>query len=236
MNPKQITIPSLDYTIAADWYDGSNPTKILLTIVGYGSTKARNAEFIAEISERTGMSGLALDLSGHGESPFELDDTKPAQHLLEVTAAFDWLKAKYPEAKISVMGTSYGGYMAAWLTRFRNFDKLVLRTPALYKPEDFYSPHHLIHKSDELVAYRKNTELIARNALFLQSPVFDGKTLLVVHDHDEDIPVATSNLYRENFAAEIYTAQGFMHGFRDPSNPQEGLEPYKAAISSWLVK
>ncbi len=234
MDPKQITIPSLDYAIAADWYGGGNPTRILLTIVGFGSTKARNAEFIAEISERTGMSGLALDLSGHGESPFELDDTKPAQHLLEVTAAFDWLRSTYPEAKISVMGTSYGGYMAAWLTRFRNFDKLVLRTPALYKPEDFYSPHRLIHKSDELVAYRKNTRLIARNALFLQNPVFDGKTLLVIHSNDEDIPTETSNLYQENFAAEIYTAQGFVHGFRDPRNPQEGLEPYRATIATWL--
>ena len=236
MNPKQITIPCLDYAIAADWYEGNNPTEILLTIVGYSSTKARNAEFIAEISERTGISSLALDLSGHGESPFELDDTKPAQHLLEVTAAFDWLQSSYPEAKISVMGTSYGGYMAAWLTRFRNFDKLVLRTPALYKPEDFYSPHSLIHKSDELVAYRKNTELIARNALFLQEPAFDGKTLLVVHGNDEDIPEETSNLYQENFAAEIYLAEGFMHGFRDPRNPQESVEAYKTAIADWLQK
>jgi len=236
MNLKQTTIPCLDYTIAADWYDGSNQTEILLTIVGYGSTKARNAEFIAEISEKTGMSGLALDLSGHGESPFELDDTRPAQHLLEVTAAFDWLRSTYPEAKISVMGTSYGGYMAAWLTRFRNFDKLVLRTPALYKPEDFYSSHRLIHKSDELVAYRKNTELITRNALFLQEPVFDGKTLLVVHGNDEDIPEETSSLYQENFAAETYLAEGFMHGFRDPRNPQDSLESYKVAVSDWLQK
>lgn len=236
MNPKQITIPCLDYAIAADWYEGNNPTEILLTIVGYSSTKARNAEFIAEISERTGMSSLALDLSGHGESPFELDDTKPAQHLLEVTAAFDWLQSTYPKAKISVMGTSYGGYMAAWLTRFRNFEKLVLRTPALYKAEDFYSPHSLIHKSDELVAYRKNTELIARNALFLQEPAFEGKTLLVVHGNDEDIPEETSSLYQENFAAETYLAEGFMHGFRDPRNPQESVETYRIAIADWLQK
>lgn len=236
MNPKQIAIPCLNYAIAADWYEGSNSTEILLTIVGYGSTKARNAEFIAEISEKTGMSSLALDLSGHGESPFKLEDTKPAQHLLEVTTAFDWLRSAYPEAKISVMGTSYGGYMAAWLTRFRNFDKLVLRTPALYKSEDFYSPHRLIHKSDELVAYRKNTELITRNALFLQEPAFDGKTLLVVHGNDEDIPTETSDLYKANFVAGMYLAEGFVHGFRDPRNPQDSLESYKSRIANWLQK
>lgn len=236
MNPKHITIPCIDYAIAADWYEGSNQTEILLAIVGYSSTKARNAEFIAGISERTGMSSLVLDLSGHGESPFELDDTKPAQHLLEVTTAFDWLQSTYPEAKICVMGTSYGGYMAAWLTRFRNFDKLVLRTPAVYKPEDFYSPHGLIHKSDELVAYRKNTELIERNALFLQEPVFNGETLLVIHGMDEHIPEETSNLYQEKFAAETYFAEGFMHGFRDPHNPQDSLEAYKIAVSDWLHK
>lgn len=236
MSPKQITVPCLDYAIAADWYGGSKPDEILLTVVGYNSTKARNADFIAEISERTGMSGLALDLSGHGESPFDLGDTKPAQHLLEVTAAFDWLRDTYPEAKISVMGASYGGYMAAWLTRFRSFEKLVLRTPALYKPEDFYSPHRLIHKSDDLLAYRKSTELIARNVLFMQEPVFKGKTLLVVHGNDEEIPEETSSIYQENFAAESYFAEGFMHSFRDSRNPQDGLEPYKAAISDWLQK
>lgn len=234
MNAKQITIPCLDYAIAADWYEGGNPAEVLLTIVGYGRTKADNAQFVGDILQRTGANGLVLDLSGHGESPFKLDDTKPAQHLLEVTAAFDWLRSTYPKAKISVMGTSYGGYMAAWLTRFRNFEKLVLRTPALYKPEDFYSPHCLIHKSDEVVAYRKNMELIAHNALFLQEPVFDGKTLLIVHGSDEQIPIETSTMYQENFAPETYLAQDFMHSFRNPRNPQDRLEPYKIVIADWL--
>lgn len=236
IEPKQIAIPCLDYEVAADWYSNTKTNGILLVLVGYSSTKARNADFIVEISERTGMSSLVLELSGHGDSPFELDDTKPAQHLLEVTAAFDWLLNTYSGAKISVMGTSYGGYMAAWLTRFRNFDKLVLRTPALYKSEDFYSPHRLIHKSDELVAYRKNEELIRDNALFLQKPMFDGRTLLVIHGDDEAVPIETSNVYQERFAAETYFAKDFVHGFRDPRNPQEGIEPYKAVIADWLQK
>lgn len=234
MNSKQITISCLDYAIAADWYENASLDRILLTFVGYGSTKARNAEFNADVLHRAGMSGLIVDLSGHGESPFKLDDTKPAQHLLEVSTVFDWLSVKYPNTKISIMGTSYGGYLAAWLTRFRNFEKLILRTPALYKPEDFYTPHRLIHKSDELVAYRKNTELIKRNPLFLQDSVFNGKTLLVIHGEDEDIPSQTSDLYRGNFKAETYFAEGFRHGYRDPRNPQAGLEPYNAAIANWL--
>lgn len=234
MIPKQITIPCLGYSIAADWYENTSRKEILLTFVGYGSTKARNAEFNADILRRTGMSGLLVDLSGHGESPFELHDTKPAQHLLEVSIVFDWLSAEYHDAKINVMGTSYGGYMAAWLTRFRNFEKLILRTPALYKPEDFYTPHCLINKSDELAAYRKNTALIERNPLFLQDSIFNGETLLVIHGEDEDIPTETSDLYRRDFRAEIYFAAGFRHGYRDPRNPQAGLEPYNAAIASWL--
>jgi dipeptidyl aminopeptidase/acylaminoacyl peptidase len=235
MHITQVTIPCRGYTIAADWYDsGLANGKLLLAIVGYGSTKARNAEFITDILIEAGLSGLVLDLSGHGESPYQLDDTKPAQHLLEVTAAFDWLRDKHRHAHISVVGTSYGGYMAAWLTRFRDFDKLVLRTPALYKPADFYTNHSSIPKADELLLYRKNTKLIKSNPLFLQESVFKGPTLLVVHSQDEDIPAETSEIYKDTFAAETYTAKDFRHSYRDPHNPPDGLESYKVAIAAWL--
>src|SRR6266852_2497656 len=105
MDKKQITIPCTGYSIAADWYEGVNQNEVLLVFVGFSSSKEQNADFVADIAVKTQMSALVVDYSGHGESPFDLDETRPAQHLLETAFAFDWLRAQYPETKISVMGT-----------------------------------------------------------------------------------------------------------------------------------
>ena len=234
MDKKQITIPCTGYSIAADWYEGADPTKILLVLVGYSSTKERNADLTVAIASKANTNALVIDLSGHGESPFELDATRPAQHLLEAVAAFDWLRNAYPEATISVMGTSYGGFLAAFLTRFRDFEKLVLRTPAIYRPEDLYSVHADIDKELTGKGYRKDGDAVAKHPLFMQDALFKGPTLLVVHSEDEVVPTETTDVFEKAFSAETYIAEGFRHAFRDPANPQEKLVEYQNTIANWL--
>lgn len=235
MNKKQITIPCTGYSIAADWYENSNQNNILFVLVGFGSTKDRNADFVTEIATKTRMSALVIDYSGHGESPFDLDETRPAQHLLETVFAFDWLRAQYPEAKISVIGTSYGAFMAAYLTRFRPFNKLVLRAPAIYEPSDFYSPHAEIDKL-AIRAYRADSEAVAKHPLFLQASKFEGNSLLVVHGNDESVPAETSSVYQKAFSADTYVAEGFKHAMRDPANPREMIVAYQEAIIKWFIE
>lgn len=230
---KQISIPCLGYNIEADWHEGTSTKQIILTFVGFGSSKKSNFDFMAKLVNMTGMSALVVDFSGHGESPFNVDETVPAQHLLEATRAYDWIEANYPESAIYVMGTSYGGFMAAYLTRFRSVEKLVLRTPAIYEPSSFYTEHRLIDKI--LVReYRKNTETLKKHPIFLQPPVSGAPTLLVVHGEDKSVPVETTDVYASAFDAQVYVAEGFAHAFRDPANPQEGAPAYYDALATWL--
>lgn len=234
MTKQSITIPCSGYEIAADWYDSPGSQKILLCFVGLHSTKERNADFVESVATGAGMSALVVDFSGHGESPFVFEETRPAQHLLEAVIAFDWLQQKYPEHKISVMGTSYGGYMAAWLTRFRDFDTLVLRTPAIYTPMDLYSLHADIDTTHTSRVYRKDKSAVQRNPIFLQVSAFKGPTLLVVHGADESVPAETTDVYKERFAADEYVADGFKHSMRDEANPRSEFAAYEAHIASWL--
>ena len=235
MTKKQISIPITDYSIQADWHEGKNTQDVLLTFVGFGSSKKSNSDFVAKVVADTGLSALVVDLSGHGESPFNVDDTIPAQHLLEATKAYDWIKANYPESAIHVMGTSYGGFMAAYLTRFRSIQKLILRTPAIYEPRDFYTQHQYIDKM--LVReYRQNTEALKKHPLFLQEPVGRPSTLLIVHGEDKSVPIETTDIYKSVFATEAYIADGFVHAFRDPANPQDGIAKYYEIITDWLLK
>lgn len=235
MVKKQITIPVTGYSIQADWHEGIDGKNILLTFVGFGSSKKSNSDFVAKVVSDTGMSALVVDLSGHGESPFDVDETVPALHVLEATRTYDWIKVNHPESAVHVMGTSYGGFIAAYLSRFRAIQKLILRTPAIYEPKDFYTEHQYIDKI--LVReYRRGTEALKRHPLFLQEPLAAMSTLLIIHGEDKSVPLETTDIYKTNFASETYTAEGFAHRFSDPSNSTEGVAAYYKIIARWLNK
>lgn len=231
---KQIPIPCPGYNIQVDWYKGDSANKILLTFVGYGSRKKSNHEFMSKIVKESGVSALVVDLSGHGESPFELDDTTPAQHLLEATKAYDWLRQEYPVADIFTMGSSYGGFIAAYLSRYRKIKKLILRTPAIYEPSMLYSQHRDI---DKMIAreYRRDSEAVKSHPLFVQPALSEISTLLILHESDEVVPTETTDIYKAKFNATTYTAEGFAHSFRHPSNPTNKIDEYYNVISSWLT-
>ena len=232
---KQIEIPQLSYALQADWHDGQSSDQIILTFVGFGSSKKSNHDFAAKLVEMTGASALVVDLSGHGESPFDINETTPAQHLLEATKAYDWLKQNYPDSNVYVMGTSYGGFIAAYLTRFREVSKLILRTTAIYEPSMFYTMHQDI---DKLLVreYRRDSQQLKRHSLFLQSPIITPSTLLVIHGNDASIPTQTTDVYCEEFSATSYTAEGFVHAFRDPSNPKDNIDEYFSTIANFIAR
>jgi esterase/lipase len=235
MIKNQITIPITGYSISADWHKGDNEQGVLLTFVGFGSSKSSNSDFVARIVAETGLSALVVDFSGQGESPLKIDETVPAQHLLEATKAYDWIKANYSERAIHVMGTSYGGFIAAYLSRFRPVQKLILRTPAIYEPATLYTEHQYIDKI--LVReYRKNTHALKKHPLFLQESLLDTSMLLITHSEDTSVPTETTDVYKAAFAAEAYIAEGFVHAFRNPSNPQKGIAKYYEVITSWLAR
>lgn len=232
----QITIPCVGYAIAANLYVNDVAKGFFLVIVGLNSTKDRNAQLVETILNGTDQNALVPDLSGHGESPFLLADISPAQHLTEVVHAFDWLRSNYPAADVTVMGTSYGGYLAAYLTQYRAFSKLLLRTPALYRPEDFLTNNGRIDIVQTATVYRRNTGELSVNPIFRGAKIFTGTTFIVVHGADEIVPIQTTDRYIASFNADTYTADGFKHSFNDPTNPQEKMKVYVDTLVHWLAK
>jgi pimeloyl-ACP methyl ester carboxylesterase len=202
--------------------------------VGLGSSKARNAEFVHDLAREAGLSTLVVDFSGHGDSPFPLDQLMPAQHILEAVTAFDWLQQQHPHLTINVMGASYGGFIAAWLSKFRDFNKLVLRTPALYQPADLYTACGNIDIAFTSGVYRKDEAGVRKHPIFSFPTKFTGETLVVVHGDDEDVPPATTDAYTDAFSAETYLAEGLRHSLRDPANPQSQLAAYRSFIAHWF--
>jgi len=231
---KTIDIPCTGYTVKADWYEGKSTDKILLFLMGWPlSTRESYKDLITDLVTNTGMSAIVFEYSGIGDSPFDKDLTRPAQHFLEVINVFDQLKVKHPKAEISVVGTSYGGLLATQLTKYRAFNNLVLRVPAIFKPSDFYSFNKDIDWEWTQKIFRKDKEALAKHPLLARAAAFKGRTLVVVHENDAEVPTETTDAYIKAFNANVYTAAGFEHSFSPPT-PADG-EAYKRAISEWLL-
>lgn len=244
MNIKRFDIDCPGYAIAADWYQGDE-TNILLVLPAYISSRARIKDVVQTICEGTGYAALVIDYSGHGDSPFELRDTRPAQHFLESIIAFDLLKEKYPNAQITVFGPSYGGFLATLLTKYRAFERLILRVPAIYKPNTFYDlwAKRLDNPDSynkEVLAYRNDEAELMKHPLFGQASGFGGKSLVVVHDEDEMVPKATTNAFIKAFNADSFIQPGFIHNIGDAVDEdrvsKQELDEYKEKYVAWLKK
>lgn len=234
---KTITIPCVGYEIAADWYDGAAGNKnVLLVLVGYNSCKANYVELATMIVQKTGYSVLVFDYTGHGDSPFVLEELSAAQNFLEVITAYDWLTANHPEMKISVMGTSYGGFMAVQLTKYRSPKKLVLRIPANYRPETFYTKWKDIDLLELRNVYRSNPANFVKHPLLGRASNFDGEAYVLTHELDEECPKATTTPIAEAFGAEIWEAKGFLHSFSDSTVSDTQREEYQKKIAEWLLR
>jgi len=231
----EISIECVGYSIKADWYEGDGSKIVSFILIGYNSNKERYEDYASTFVSKTGNSALVLDYSGHGNSPFELDDLTPAQNFLEVVAVFDWLVANYPGYEIDINGCSYGAFLAALLTQYRDFHKLVLRVPAMYTPEDYYTPWKFT-SSDERKKYRLNPENFTDHPILTNQRLFTGDTLVVTHEFDDICPKATTDAFVNSFSAESWEAPGFEHSFGRSDVSDEQIEEYQTKIAEWLVR
>lgn len=232
---KPVKIDCVGYQIAADLYEGNAGAPILLVLVGFESNKAKYQDLVNFLVKNNGLNALVLDYSGHGESPFNLMDLTPAQNFLEVITAFDWLGARYPKQEIWVMGTSYGGFLATQLTKYRSFNKLVLRVPALYKPEYFYTKWGDAHLNiDERHLYRQADKELDKHPLLQRAVSFKGKTLVVTHELDDVCPPNSTMPFVKAFNAEHWEAKGFKHGFGESNASEQQIRAYYQKVADWL--
>lgn len=245
MKIKTLEIPCSGYSIVADWYQGTTDDEVMLVLPGYTSTRERNKDLTLAIVKEAGMCALVIDYSGHGESPFELRNTRPAQHFLEVIYVFDWIRQYYPKARVSVLGTSYGGFLATQLTKYRKFNKLVLRVPAIYKPEAFYDlwAVRLDHEEEYqklMDQYRTDAASLAKHPLLSRASKYEGKTLVVIHGEDEIVPEQTTTAFINAFNADSFTEPNFAHSVGDVINDTRvtaaRLHNYEMKIADWLKK
>ena len=148
-------------------------------------------QYIARAHEIAALGCICLtfDLRGHVRHQEQRDIVSREDNLRDVVAAYDVLVG-HPAVDanaIAIIGSSYGGYLAAILTALRPVRWLGLRVPALYKDSDWKVPKNKLDR-DELAAYRRSVVAAEDNRALAACAAFRGDVLVVESEHDTLVP------------------------------------------------
>jgi pimeloyl-ACP methyl ester carboxylesterase len=135
-----------------------------------------------------------------------------------------------------VVGSSYGGYLAAILTSMRAVKWLALRAPALYLDSGWELPKLQLHRDHDLVAYRKKVVPAAENRALRACIEFQGDVLVIESENDSVIPHTVITSYVEActraHSLTYRMIQGADHGLSE-----EGAQrSYTSLLVNWMTE
>src|ERR671913_538733 len=121
----------------------------VLFLHGWGGSQEQYLARAHEIAA-LGCVCLTTDLRGHAETEEQKETVTREDNLRDALAAYDTLVSHQAVDKeaIAVVGSSYGGYLAAILSSLRPVRWLGLRVPALYRDEDWAAPERPLDRGE----------------------------------------------------------------------------------------
>jgi pimeloyl-ACP methyl ester carboxylesterase len=211
------------------------PTTVIpgvLFVHGWGGGKEQYLARARQIAA-LGCVCLTFDLRGHARTKPQHETVTRSDNLRDVTAAYDELAGQrsVDSSAIALVGSSYGGYLAAILSSLRPVRWLALRAPALYRDEDWEVPKARLDKH-ALAAYRQRTLSAEENRALGACAVFEGDVLIVESQHDAVIPHAVI----ENYLAAFTNAHSLTYRVIEGADHGLSQESWQLAYTSLLVK
>ncbi len=217
------------------------PTDLLpgvLFVHGWGSSQDQDFAR-AKQTAALGAVSLTFDLRGHGADSAMFESVTREQNMHDLLAAYDRLaqQRNVDRTSIAVVGISYGGYLASILTSMRCVRWLALRSPAIYKDEDWKSPKLQLHRDQDLAAYRRRDIPAAQNRALRACAEYTGDVLLVQAENDDVVPHQVGRNYINAFSlkAKSLTTRvigGTTHAFGD----EPAQSAYTATLIAWLTE
>jgi uncharacterized protein len=180
---------------------------------------------------------LTFDLHGHAATSPYLEKVTREDNLNDLIAAYDRL-AGLPlvdASSIAVVGSSYGGYLAAILTTLRPVRWLALRAPALYRDEDWAMPKHGLDRA-QLMQYRRSTVAAAENRALAACAAFQGDVLLVESEYDDIVPATVTANYRTAFAVARSLTFRVLQRADHALSDQAAQDAYTALLRDWAAE
>jgi len=209
----------------------------VLFVHGWGGSQEQYLARAREIAA-LGCVCLAFDLGGHAATRPRFETVSRESNLRDVLAAYDILAAQpaVDRSAIAVVGSSYGGYLAAILTSMRAVKWLALRAPALYIDTGWEVPKLQLHKEQDLKAYRNSLVGPEENRALRACAAFQGDTLIIESELDSIIPATVITSYRGAFiqsrSLTYRVIQGADHGLSQDTSQRA----YTSLLVNWLTE
>ncbi len=161
----------------------------VLFVHGWGGSREQDLERAREAAG-LGCVCLTFDLRGHNLTERQRETVTREDNLRDLLAAYDLFAGmrNVEASAIAVVGSSYGGYLAAILTSLRPVRWLALRAPALYKDTGWELAKRQLHKDLDLPDYRRRAVRWQDNRALGACAVFKGDVLVVESEDDSFVP------------------------------------------------
>ena len=180
---------------------------------------------------------LTFDLRGHVRHQAQRETVTRGENLHDVLAAYDVL-ARHPSVDphaIAIVGSSYGGYLAALATRERAVRWLGLRVPALYPDEEWEVPKNRLDRT-KLMAYRQQPLKPHENRALAACSGFRGDVLVVESEHDDLVPHQVVQNYRRACADAQSLTYRMITGADHALSRKEWQQTYTALLVGWMTE
>lgn len=221
-------------TIAGTLLSPSSKVPGILFVHGWGGSQQRD---LARAKNITGLGCVCLtfDLRGHEKTASQRESVTREQNLEDLLAAYDLL-VSHPavdSSAIAVIGSSYGGYLAAILSRMRRVRWLALRVPALYWDNEWNVPKYALDRSG-LQIYRRENLGPADNRALAACAEFEGDVLLVESEQDDYVPHTTLMSYRSAFVGAHSLTHRIVDGADHALSTDANQKAYSAILTQWV--
>ena len=179
---------------------------------------------------------LTFDLRGHVDTRARYDTVSREDNLRDVTAAYELL-ARHPAVdptRIAVVGSSYGGYLAAVLCATVSVKWLALRAPALYRDADWQLPKAQLSEHQGLGTYRLEVLRPADSRALQACAKFLGDVLIVESEQDLIVPHQVITNYRTACSVARSVTYRVIAGADHGLSTEPSQAAYSALLVSWL--
>ncbi len=196
-------------------------------------------QYIARAHEIASLGCICLtfDLRGHVRHQDKRETVTREENLRDVLAAYDVLvghPAVDPSA-VAVIGSSYGGYLAALATALRPVRWLGLRVPALYRPGDWEIPKSQLDRA-ALMAYRHSEVAPHENRALAACAEFRGDVLVVESEHDPLVPHPVIRNYLNAFGQARSLTHRVITGADHALSEKAWQQTYTSVLVNWMTE
>ena len=196
-------------------------------------------QYIARAHEIAAMGCICLtfDLRGHVRHQGDRDKVTREDNLRDLLAAYDALVGhpSVDPGAVAIVGSSYGGYLAAIATALRPVRWLGLRVPALYEDADWDTPKSALNR-ERLAAYRRRELEPETNRALLACTRFRGDVLIVESEHDDLVPHPVIQNYKSACTRAQSVTYRVIAGADHALSQKSWQQNYTSLLVHWMTE